>query len=214
MNGVAPSPGPPPLHVVTDDDVLAGPAFRRLAQRVLAAGGTRLALHLRGPGTDGADLHRLARALRPEARRSGALILANDRVDVALILELAGVHLGERSLPVRAARGVLGDRALIGRSVHGVDGARHGRPGGADYLFVGTIFPSASHPGRPAAGPERVAAVAEATDRPVFGIGGIDPGRVAPVLGAGARGVAVLSGVWHAEDPVGAVQAYLEALKA
>lgn len=203
---------PPSLHVVTDDAVLRRPDFGPSAQRVLARGGEDLALHLRGPETTGAALFRLARELAPAARGSGAVLVVNDRVDVARILELPGVHLGERSIPVDAARRIVGPGVLVGRSVHDPEAAASPEAVGADYLFVGTIFPSASHPGRPGAGPERIRSVADVTDLPVYGIGGIDPDRVAPVLDAGARGVAVLSGVWDADDPPDAVRAYRRAL--
>ncbi len=204
--------GVPPLHVVTDDDVLARPDVRLRAQAVLEAGGSELALHVRGPRTSGADLYRLTRALRPAAAASGGLLIANDRVDVALVLELPGVHLGERSLPVRAAREVLGSGTLVGRSVHG-EGAEAAAAGrGADYLFVGTIYPSASHPERAAAGPERIAALSAHADAPLVGIGGITPERVREVRAAGGRGVAVLSGIWDADDPARAVRGYLQAL--
>lgn len=199
----------PPLHVVTDDRILERPDFDRTAHEVLRAGGEALALHVRGPGLPGRPIYERARSLRPAARAAGATLLVNDRVDVALVLGLDGVHLGERSLPPAAARSVLDSPALVGRSVHEPAGAD---AGGADFLVVGTIFRSASHPGRDPAGPERIRAWS-AAGAPTVAIGGVTPERVPTVLAAGARGVAVLSGIWDAEDPVGAVRAYLRALR-
>lgn len=204
--------GAPPLHVVTDDEVLARPGFRLRAQRVLEAGAGDVALHVRGPTTAGAALFRMARELRPAAAASGALLMANDRVDLALVLDLAGVHLGERSLPPAVAREQLGAGILVGRSVHDPGPEATASAVGADYLFVGTIFRSGSHPERTGAGPERIAALARRTGLPLFGIGGVTPERVSSVLEAGARGVAVVSGVWDADDPAAAVGRYLDAL--
>lgn len=201
----------PPLHVVTDDRVLRRPDLVRAAGEVLGAGGARLALHLRGPRTSAAELHRLAGALLPVAREAGALLLVNDRVDLALTLPVDGVHLGERSLPAGVARALLGS-CWIGRSVHGPAVDLGGGEAGADYLLVGTVFASSSHPGRAAAGAGRVRDLSAVAGLPVLAIGGVTPGRVAEVVRAGAWGVGVLSGVWSAAEPAGAVEGYLEAL--
>ena len=82
---------------------------------------------------------------------------------------------------------------------------------GADYLFVGTIWRSGSHPGRPGAGPERIRRVAARIRAPVVAIGGVTPDRVAAAVEAGAGGVAAIRGIWGARDPVDAAGAYLEA---
>ena len=202
----------PPLHVVTDDAVLARSDFAARAAAVLAAGGPRVALHLRARETSAARLYALADALRGPAGAAGARLLANDRIDLALAAGLDGVHLRERSLPAAVARGLLPAGRLIGVSVHTEETARAVAPD-ADYLVVGTVFATSSHPGRPGGGSALVQrAAAAAGSRPVIAIGGITPERVAEVLAAGAHGVAVLSGVWSAADPEAAVQGYLEPL--
>lgn len=201
----------PPLHVVTDDAVLASADFAARARDVLAAGGPRLVLHLRGPATDGARLYALAKVLIDPARSSGALLFANDRVDVALTAGLDGVQLGRRSLPAAVARGLLPHDRWLGVSVHDVASAR-AASGDADYLVVGTVFATASHPGRAGSGPAGVAQVRAAVGLPILAIGGITVERVPEVLLAGARGVAVLRGIWSASDPAAAVADYLGAL--
>ena len=201
----------PPLHVVTDDAVLARPDFERSAGDVLAAGGARLALHLRGPATDGSRLYALALALREGARSSGALLLANDRVDLTLVADLDGVHLGARSLPASVARPLLPPDRWLGVSVHDDAGARAASQD-ADYLVVGTLFATASHPGRAGAGLTGMARVRAAVGLPLLAIGGITVQRVPEVVLAGAQGVAVLSGIWSAADPAAAVADYLGAL--
>ena len=84
--------------------------------------------------------------------------------------------------------------------------------GDADYLVVGTVFATPSHPGRMGAGPELLARVQAATSIPLLAIGGITPERVAEVVAAGASGVAVLSGIWGAAEPGAAVLGYLRSL--
>lgn len=204
----------PRLHVVTDDAVLASAGFAERAQAVLAAGGSELALHLRGPHTTGRALYELAEILTRDARAVGALLVVNDRVDVALSVGAGAVQLGERSLPVAEARTLLPPDVRVGASVHGPERARAADGEGADFLVVGTVFETASHPGRSGAGPELIRTVARATSGPLIGIGGIDPDRVRVVLDAGAYGVASLGGVWEAPEPAAAVTDYLSALGA
>lgn len=205
-------PPAPPLHVVTDDVILARPGFSAAARLVLEAGGRDVALHLRGPRTAAARLHALAVELLAPARRAGALLLVNDRVDLVLAAGLDGVQLGDRSLPVAEARTLLPDRR-VGRSAHDAAAAREATAGGADWLVVGTVFATASHPDCSPSGPGRLRAIGEVTELPMLAIGGVTPVRVPDVLAAGARGVAVLSGVWGAPEPAGAVQGYLKALE-
>lgn len=200
----------PPLHVVTDDATLAASGFEARARDVLAAGGAGVALHLRGPATGGRRLWELAVALREAASGAGALLLANDRVDVARACDLDGVQLGGRSLPVSVARKLLSPGALVGASVHGADEAVGSA---ADFLVVGTIFPTPSHPGREGAGPRRVTGVRERTRLPVLAIGGVTPDRAREAVSAGAWGVAVVRGVWSADDPVAAAGEYLEVME-
>lgn len=201
----------PPLHVVTDDEVLADPSFRDRAAALLEGHGGSLALHLRGPRVGGRALHDLAAPLAEAARSAGALLVVNDRLDVALAVRADAVHLGARSIPVPAARRLRGEWT-IGVSVRGPEEAAEAVAGGAAYLFVGTIWGSASHPGREGAGPERVREVTDRVSVPTLAIGGVTPDRVRVAVEAGAHGVAVIRGVWSAADPVRAAAAYLEAL--
>lgn len=227
------SPALPRLHLVTDDRVLAERDFVERARSLLDACGADVALHVRGPGTGGRRLHDIARALTggragdhaaqfAAAGRERALLLVNDRVDVALLVGADGAQLGARSMPPSAARRILGDR-LIGRSVHAAGAAD--RESEADFLVFGTVFESASHPGREGVGPDALseavraevrraeaAAGASIRPRPLLAIGGVTPARVPAVLAAGAWGVAVLGGVWHAPDPARAAGEYLRAL--
>lgn len=193
-----------------DGRVAAEPGFLHTAERLLEMGGPRLALHLRAREATGAELFRWAAALTEAARGTGALILVNDRVDVALAAGADGVQLPARGLPPAAARRLLGEGPLVGASVHSAGEATDALPG-ADFLLVGTVFPSASHPGRAAAGTELLSELGP-LGKPMIAIGGITPGRVPGALSAGAHGVAVLGAVWHAPDPAAALRTLLELL--
>lgn len=201
----------PRLHVVTDDAVLATPDFAVRAAQVLAAGGARIALHVRGRRTPALRLFALAQQLHAVAAQHGAMLIVNERVDVALAVGAHGVQLGIGSIPVPDARSLLGTR-LIGYSAHAVEEAVSAVRNGADHVLLGTIWETPSHPGVRAAGVALVRAAARETIAPLIGIGGVTPERVAALRSAGAYGAAVLGGVWQAPEPMQAVAQYLNAI--
>ncbi len=214
----------PKLHIVTDDEILARPDFETRAREVCEAletcepadGGSlggSVALHLRGPRTTGRRLTRLARILCEPAASSAVTLLLNDRVDVALAVGASGVHLGTRSLRPADARKLLGTRLLMGVSVHDTSAAVEAAEAGADYLLVGTLFETPSHPWAAARGPEFMGQVASRVELPLIGIGGVTPERVPEVLASGGYGVAAIRGIWDAPSPPDAVQAYLDAVE-
>lgn len=163
-------------------------------------------MHLREPDLPAAELYALARVLRP-VTRGRALLIVHDRVDVALAAEADGAQLGERSLPVEAARRVAGSRLLLGRSVHSAAGAAQAARDGADFVLLGTIFTSASHPDHPPGGPALVRSARAVCALPLVGIGGIDATNAAQVLAAGADGVAVIRAILGAAYVAAAARA-------
>lgn len=199
----------PGLHVVTDDAVLATADFLEGAAALMETHGPAVALHLRGPRTPVARLLSLAERLAATAADSGTPLLLNDRADVALAVNADGVQLGRRSLPVAAARG-MAPHWVIGASVHGVDEAS--RAEAADFLVVGSIWETASHPGRRGAGLALIGEIRDRLRTPVVAIGGVTRQRAAAARRAGAYGVAVIRGVWESGDPVLAATGYLDAL--
>lgn len=205
-----PAPAVPPLHVITDDAVLARPAFAEQAAEVIAAGGGSLAFHLRGPRTSGRRLYEMAAPLLEAAGRSGSWLLVNDRVDVALAVGARGVQLGARGLAPADARRILGATPRVGVSVHDVAATERARPC-ADFALAGNVFATPSHAGRDGRGTDWLRDMA-AVGIPVIGIGGITPARAGQVIGAGAVGVAAQRGVWDAASPARAVEMYLRNL--
>lgn len=201
----------PRLHVVTNDEVMAAQGFRETAVALMQAHGTRLALHLRSPEARIRRLLEEAEALAGPARESGAVLVVNDRPDIALAVAV-GVQLGRRSIPVQAARSLLGGDVAIGYSAHGAAEAASAVGNGADYVLIGTIWRTASHPEREGAGPDRVRATVALASGPVLAIGGVTPERARVAVEAGAWGVAAIRGVWDAADPVSAAAEYLQAI--
>ncbi|MET9418636.1 thiamine phosphate synthase [Streptomyces klenkii] len=166
------------------------------------AGGVDI-IQLRDKGMEaGEELEHLA-VFAEAARRHGKLFAVNDRADVAHAAGSGVLHLGQGDLPVPAARAILGEDVLIGRSTHAdaeVDAAA-AEPG-VDYFCTGPCWPTPTKPGRHAPGLPLVRhAAALGTERPWFAIGGIDAGNLDEVLDAGARRVVVVRAITEAEDP-------------
>jgi len=203
----------PRLHLVTDDSIIESTRFITRALGAMEAGGSRLAFHLRGPRSPGRRIFELGRTLAKEARRRGTLLLVNDRLDVALALDLAGAHLGQRSLPPPQARALLGGSRCLGLSVHDRQEGFAGGGGLVDFFFVGALFPTTSHPSSLAGGVERLLEVAATDPPPMVGIGGVTPGKVQEIVKAGGHGVAVRGGIWDSPDPGAAVGVYLVELE-
>lgn len=202
----------PRLHLVTSDRVLTAGGFQANALAILDAHRDAVALHVRGHGLAGRVLYDAAEPLARRGDATGALVLVNDRLDVALTAGAHGAQLGRRSLPLPAARALLGDAARIGYSAHAAREAAGAADGGADFVVLGAVYATASHPDRAGAGVGLVADTVRVVSAPVLAIGGVTPERVAELVAAGAHGVAVLSGVWQAAAPVAAAGRYLEAL--
>ena len=141
------------------------------------------------------------------ARPPEASVFVNGRPDIAAAVGAHGIQLGRTDLAPADARRVF-TYGWIGRSVHSIEEAMAARAEGADYLMVGTIYPTPSH-NEPAAGPPLVEACAS-LGLPVIAIGGVTAARMPELLSAGAYGVAAVRALWHAADPAKAVIAFLD----
>ena len=193
----------PRLHAITDERIARRVDLDLIAAALAEGGGSDLAFHARGRGLTGLEHFELAGrlAVRPPGR-----LFVNDRLDVALSVPSAGIQLGHRSLPVSAAR-ALNRLWWIGVSVHDLAEAEAARLSGADYLVVGPVFATASHPGRAPLGLATLQQiVAAAGDLPVIAIGGMTIDRVREVRGAGAYGVAAIRALWDDAEPAAAAR--------
>ncbi len=160
-------------------------------------------VQLREKGIEARRELALCAVMASAAARHGALWSVNDRADVAHATAPDVLHLGQDDLPVPAARAILGDELLIGRSTHDEHqvAAAAVEPG-VDYFCVGPTWPTPTKPGRPAPGLDLTRyAAALPSDRPWFAIGGIDLGNLDEVLEAGARRVVVVRALTEASDP-------------
>ena len=188
----------PCLCLVTDRKLCTADS---LEERVAAAvsGGVDM-VQIREKDLPGGELLKLALKLR-SITGGKALLVINDRLDVALAADADGLHLPEDSLAVHDARRVVPSHFLVGKSVHDTTGASVAAGEGADYLVLGTIFATSSKPGAETGGPDLVSNVTRLVDPPVLAIGGVDSHSVASVIEAGAKGAAVVSAILGAVNP-------------
>ncbi len=143
-----------------------------------------------------------ATALRRVTRDHGALLLINDRVDLALMCEADGVHLGQDDLPIDAARKLLPPGAVVGLSTHTLAEARAAWQAGADYIGFGDVFGTTSKADVvPPRGTDMLARICAGVSIPVYAIGGVTAANLAAVKAAGAAGGALIGAVLKADDP-------------
>jgi thiamine-phosphate diphosphorylase len=181
-----------------------------VAEGVLRAGARWI--QLRDKTAPTGALARLARRVAGRVRAAGGVFVVNDRLDVALAVGADGVHLGQDDLSLGDARR-LAPGLVLGASTHGLDQAVAAEAAGADYVAVGAIFPTGSKAGFELAGLETLRRVRSRVRAPLVAIGGITLERVAPVLEAGADGLAVVSAIGGAPDPEAAAVAFLAAIR-
>ena len=198
------------LNAIVDPERAGGRDLAELA-RLTALGGATL-IQLRDKISDTRALVETARAIKEALKPFEVPLVVNDRIDVALAAGADGVHVGQDDMAVEDARKILGRGAIIGLSVKTVDEANAAPVELIDYVGSGGVYVTTSKQQKSApigtAGLARVIAAlhARAPKLPVCGIAGIDAGNAAPVIAAGADGVAVISALSLAPDPAAAAR--------
>ena len=178
-----------------------------LARILVAAGARILQLRLKDHGAR--DFLSAARAIRDICRAAGAILIVNDRVDIAMLSDADGVHIGQTDLPLDATRRILGNERIIGVSTHSVDQAIAAEAGGADYIGFGAMYAGGLKDVKNAQGLERLAAVRSAIRIPIVAIGGITEATMPAVIEAGADAAAIITDVVRAPDIAAKVAALL-----
>src|SRR6185369_16705549 len=177
--------------------------------RLLSLGGATL-IQLREKRMPALEFYEQAEA----AQQPGVQLIINDRVDIALAIGAAGVHLGQDDMPPEAARKLLGPRAIIGYSTHNVDQAISSIKLPIDYVAIGPIFSTTKSDTAPVVGLEGLRAVRRAIGEfPLIAIGGITHANAREVIDAGADSVAVISALLSAANLTTATQTLLESLR-
>ncbi|HIU63924.1 MAG TPA: thiamine phosphate synthase [Candidatus Avacidaminococcus intestinavium] len=194
------------LYLVTDRDCLKGRDFLSVLESALAGGVTLVQLREKDAG--GAFFLEQAILAKQLCDRYQVPLLINDRVDVALACNAAGVHLGQSDLPLKAARKLLGTSATIGISVHTITEALQAATDGADYLGVGAVFPTQTKTDATDCNLQVLEEIVRKVKIPVVGIGGINQENYLSVLQTGAVGAAVVSAILAQDDVQKAVETF------
>ncbi len=195
----------PRVHAFTDHTILSAPDFG-IRAAAIAAAGPAVALHARDRGGPGERLAASTLRLVALARPPEAAVFVSGRPDIAAATGAHGVQLGAGDLTPADARRVL-LHGWIGCSVHTPDEARAAVDEGADFLVVGSIYETPTHPG--VAAGTGLLREAASLGRPVIAIGGITPERAPELKAAGAYGVAAIRALWQADDPAAATLSML-----
>jgi thiamine-phosphate pyrophosphorylase len=189
---------PSGLTLILDHNLLEGRSLTDVAARAMA-GGVK-SLQYRAKNLSKREAYFNALQLRELSRLNGVTFLINDWVDLTLVVEADGVHLGQEDLPLAAARSLLGSDRLIGISAHTLEQAKEAEAGGADYLGIGPIFPSTTKQDRPPLGCEALRQFRRHVRIPIVAIGGISPLNVRQVMTTRVDGVAVVSAILSQPD--------------
>ena len=201
------------LYLVTDRKTTGGRELSWVLEQALE-GGVR-AVQLREKDLGGRALLELARDVKRLCDRYGAELFVNDRVDVALAADVAGVHLAANSMPVKVARELLGPDRKIGVSTHSPAEVRTASDAGADFVLFGPVYATSSKlPFGDPQGPASLKAATECTSLPVFAIGGIEQRHLPEIKAHGAARIALISAISEAPSPRAAARDLLAALRA
>ncbi|WP_130859783.1 thiamine phosphate synthase [Gracilibacillus phocaeensis] len=193
------------LHLISDGDF-----SKRHVQIVKRIHGDIDYLHIREKNKSAKDILELIEVLKTSGLPLTKLIV-NDRVDIAVMKQCAGVQLAYHSLAVSLVKNCF-PTLLTGKSVHSLAEAEQAQQEGADYLLYGHIYPSSSKPNQRPRGIANLRQLSEELSVPVYAIGGITPDRTKEIIKSGASGIAIMSGIWQAADPIQTIKAYLQVL--
>ncbi len=200
------------LYAVVDSDSLGGRPHIEVAGELIR-GGAKI-IQFRDKSRDKSERLSITQGLKDLCSEHGALFIVNDYIGLALATDADGLHLGQKDLPVSLARRILAIDQIIGCSVKTVEQAKAAEAAGADYIAVGSIYPTSSKEGAVVVGIEGLRQVKQAVSLPIVAIGGINRGNAAEVLAAGADAVAVIGAILKAEDIKEATRQIIAALGA
>jgi len=200
------------LYVIIDPELLGDKDEVKACQQAIR-GGAKV-IQLRDKKRDKADVLTSARRLKQACARSNVPFIMNDYIDITMAADADGVHLGECDLPVAEARRLLPIDRLIGRSTKTIQQAKKAESDGADYIAVGSMYPTTSKEKFTVVGPERLRQIRKAVSLPIVAIGGINADNVAEVIDAGADAAAVISAVLSADDVESAARSLAQRMEA
>ena len=196
------------LYVILDRQFLAGRDELDIASHIID-GGARV-IQLRDKQSKKGELLPVAQKLKEFCSKLDVLFIINDYLDLAMAVDADGLHIGHEDLPLPVIRRELPIDKIIGCSVATVSQAAKAQAEGADYIAVGSIFPTTTKEGTTVVGVDTLKELKRTVSIPVVAIGGINRDNIGEVVAAGADSIAVISAVLHEEDVKGAVKGLVE----
>jgi thiamine-phosphate pyrophosphorylase len=192
------------LYAVTDRTWLKGRSLTHVVEEAIKAGITFL--QLREKDLDNASFLQLAREVKSVTYKYKIPYVINDNVEVAMSCGADGVHVGQDDMAARDARRIIGPDKILGVSAQTVEQAVLAEKNGADYIGVGTVFPTSTKLDAEAVSFETLKEICEAVSIPVVAIGGINKDNAMKLAGSGIDGIAVVSAIFAQEDITSAVR--------
>lgn len=193
------------IYLVTDDGCLQGRELLDCVREALEGGVTLV--QYRAKTASSAEMYAEALQLKALCDSFKVPLIINDRLDIAMAVGAAGVHLGQDDLPCAAARKILGEDYIIGVSAHNPAEAKAALQSGADYLGCGAVFGTATKADVKKLGTDGLAAICREKGLPIVGIGGVTADNYREVRAAGADGAAIVSGILAQPDIRATVEA-------
>ena len=203
------------IYLITDDRYFQGRDLIRTIKEAIKGGVTAVQYRFKNKSTK--QMYEELLELRRLTRETGTDLVVNDRPDLALAVEADGVHIGKDDIPPEAVRKVVGDKMYIGWTTNSLDEVKEAQDLPVDYIGFGSIYPTGTKENYTLAGVDALREAVRISQKPVVAIGGIMPYRIAEVVKAGARNIAISAGILGFEDVRKAAEeiqrAYKETMK-
>jgi thiamine-phosphate pyrophosphorylase len=189
------------LYLVTDRRLMSTPTLEEAVEQAIAGGATLV--QLREKAASSLEFYHMAVRIKHITDKHHVPLIINDRVDIALAVHAAGVHIGQQDLPARSVRSIIGTDKILGVSASTQLEAIRAQENGADYLGVGALFPTGTKTDAEFVSMEELKKIREAVSLPIVGIGGINEKNLPLLNGMGIDGIAVVSALISAKDIAG-----------
>jgi len=187
------------LYLVTDRGLAGNRDFEEIVVAAIRGGATLV--QLREKTADSGEFYKIACGIKRVTDFYHVPLIINDRADIALAVDAAGVHVGQSDIPAAAVRRIIGEEKILGVSARTVEEAEKAESDGADYLGVGAVFPTATKKDAEAVSAETLRKICRAVEIPIVAIGGVNANSMDKLSGSGISGIAVVSAIMGVEKP-------------